>query len=79
MKNSSNRVAHKVQFMAGASFIEYILILTLFGLLLVGASSFFQSSSEQFYENSTSGLMLPYPPNYIPEPTPSSGTPGLEP
>ena len=62
----------------GATMVEYALILLLFGVILVGATSFFQSSSEQFYESSTGGLLIPYPPNYIPEPAPTNATPLLQ-
>lgn len=55
----------------GANIVEYALVLVFFGVILVGATSFFQSSSEQFYESSTDGLLIPYPPNYIPAPTPT--------
>lgn len=62
----------------GASLVEYSLALGLFGLILLGTTSFFQSSSEEFYESSTGGLLVPYPPNYIPEPAPTSATPQLQ-
>lgn len=54
----------------GASIVEYTLVLLFFGIILLGATSFFESSSEQFYESSTGGLLVPYPPNYIPAPAP---------
>ncbi len=62
----------------GASMVEYALVLLFFGIILFGATSFFESSSEDFYESSTGGFLLPYPPNYIPEPAPTAATPQLQ-
>lgn len=62
----------------GATLVEYTLVLLLFGMILLGATSFFESSSERFYESSTGGLLVPYPPNYIPAPAPTAATPQLQ-
>lgn len=62
----------------GASIVEYALVLLFFGIILFGATSFFESSSEEFYERSTGGFLVPYPPNYIPPPAPTSATPQLQ-
>jgi hypothetical protein len=71
------QAVHSAQ--AGASVVEYALVLLFFGAILFGATSFFQSSSEEFYESSSGGLLLPYPPNYIPAPAPTTAAPGLLP
>ena len=54
---------------AGATLVEYSVVMLLLGFVIYGTVAYFQPQSEQFHLEMKAGLGVSYPSNFIPEPT----------
>ena len=52
----------------GVAFVEYAIVASVLAFVMVGMIAYFQPGAELFFEQSTEGMYIPYPVNFIPPP-----------
>ena len=52
----------------GVAFVEYAIVASVLAFVMVGMIAYFQPGAELFFEQSTEGMFIPYPINFIPPP-----------
>ncbi len=59
---------HSLRQQFAATFVEYIVIASILGLVTLYMVAYFEPEASRFHNDLSEGMFIPYPTNYIPPP-----------